>query len=587
MIERFTVPARATDATGVPYSGALLYFYQTGTTTLASVYADSALTTPLSNPVVADGGGWFPAMYLSKTVSYRAVCTNADGSRQLFDFDPIGPGPNLEYVTPETYGAVGNGTTDDYAAIVAAAAVALANGVPLNFADKIYAIAQDTLAFPSIAVRTNGATLRFTKSQSTGIPAVTIPAGFSADAIAVEIPSGVTRPYGIIATGDDINIGLIKLTAVSQQAQLALATDYGVKLYSGSRFRIGKIAITNYDRAVVIDTTNDSEVVSVDVTSYVRGLFIQDNLNLYVGKSDIKTRSANGSTTAGHNGVLFGRTARDQQYVTLEDFTVNNSGEHAIRIGGGPQKNIRLVRPNIFGAGRCGIKILGTDGTAPVLAEYHENVTIVDPVIEDCGVEVGQALNECGILVQRTNHCVITNPIVRNRVATNPAYFGIRGQGFTYLTIVNPMIRNVLSDGLYFSTDNSGESDASIIGLTIIGGRVRGCGDDGFSLVSSNSKDIADVTVTDLLLQENSNRGFVFSTATSGTLTNVTFKGTTYKNATAFGLSNSTGVTIDMVCDPSFGSAAVALSTITCANGSQASDGTSLNYRKAGAWVAL
>jgi len=55
-----------------PFGGALLYVYETGTTTLKTVYSDKAETTPLSNPVVANGEGRFPAMYISGL--YKLVC---------------------------------------------------------------------------------------------------------------------------------------------------------------------------------------------------------------------------------------------------------------------------------------------------------------------------------------------------------------------------------------------------------------------------------------------------------------------------------------------------------------------------------
>lgn len=44
-------------------SGALLYVYVNGTTTKASIYSDSTLTTPLSNPVVANSSGAFVSIW--------------------------------------------------------------------------------------------------------------------------------------------------------------------------------------------------------------------------------------------------------------------------------------------------------------------------------------------------------------------------------------------------------------------------------------------------------------------------------------------------------------------------------------------
>jgi len=79
---------RAVDDNGLPLSGALLQFYETGTTTPTNVYTSSALTTPLSNPVVADSGGLFAPIYLDPTVTYRCQLLTSAGSL-IEDIDPL------------------------------------------------------------------------------------------------------------------------------------------------------------------------------------------------------------------------------------------------------------------------------------------------------------------------------------------------------------------------------------------------------------------------------------------------------------------------------------------------------------------
>lgn len=79
-------PNRIIDANGVADGGSI-YFYANGTTTLATIYSDSALTTPLTNPVVVGAGGLVPTVYLDPTVSYR-VRTVADDGTINSDIDP-------------------------------------------------------------------------------------------------------------------------------------------------------------------------------------------------------------------------------------------------------------------------------------------------------------------------------------------------------------------------------------------------------------------------------------------------------------------------------------------------------------------
>lgn len=74
----FTPIFQAVDANGAPYSGALLYFYQTGTTTLLTVYQDDDLSIQHLNPVVADASGRFEAVYLAET-EYKIVLKTSAG----------------------------------------------------------------------------------------------------------------------------------------------------------------------------------------------------------------------------------------------------------------------------------------------------------------------------------------------------------------------------------------------------------------------------------------------------------------------------------------------------------------------------
>ena len=61
--------------TGAPIPGALLNFYVSGSSTPATTYSDSGLTTTNTNPVVADSTGTFPNIFHDPAVTYKAVLT--------------------------------------------------------------------------------------------------------------------------------------------------------------------------------------------------------------------------------------------------------------------------------------------------------------------------------------------------------------------------------------------------------------------------------------------------------------------------------------------------------------------------------
>lgn len=65
---------KATDKTNAPIPGAFLSFYATLTSTFQPIYADSALSSDLTNPVKADANGLFPEVWLDDSLApYKVV----------------------------------------------------------------------------------------------------------------------------------------------------------------------------------------------------------------------------------------------------------------------------------------------------------------------------------------------------------------------------------------------------------------------------------------------------------------------------------------------------------------------------------
>lgn len=82
----------AVDSDGVPIPNARMFFYENETTTLATVYADSTLTTPLTNPVAADSSGQFPGIWADDANLFSVTVDAPYGPPgQPFTFDDLGP----------------------------------------------------------------------------------------------------------------------------------------------------------------------------------------------------------------------------------------------------------------------------------------------------------------------------------------------------------------------------------------------------------------------------------------------------------------------------------------------------------------
>lgn len=81
---------KLSDIDGTPYIGAKAYFYDAGTTTPRTVYSDSALTVPRTQPVEADSSGKFPAIYVQAGV-YKLKVTQSDDTL-IYEQDNVDAG---------------------------------------------------------------------------------------------------------------------------------------------------------------------------------------------------------------------------------------------------------------------------------------------------------------------------------------------------------------------------------------------------------------------------------------------------------------------------------------------------------------
>ena len=97
----------AWDENGDPMSGALLYTYAAGTSTLLATYSDVALTVPNGNPVVCDSAGR-ATLFLSAT-SYKFILKSAAGVT-VWTRDNIGAVPSTN-IDNDVIGAAGETLT--------------------------------------------------------------------------------------------------------------------------------------------------------------------------------------------------------------------------------------------------------------------------------------------------------------------------------------------------------------------------------------------------------------------------------------------------------------------------------------------
>lgn len=80
------------DIAGVPLAGAILAFFQAGTTTPITVYQDAGLVTPFGSSVTADGQGAFAPIYLAAAFVKTTLTTSGGTLVQTVDNITVGIG---------------------------------------------------------------------------------------------------------------------------------------------------------------------------------------------------------------------------------------------------------------------------------------------------------------------------------------------------------------------------------------------------------------------------------------------------------------------------------------------------------------
>lgn len=88
----------ALDTTGVALSGAVLEFYTAGTSTPATVYSNSTLTTSLGSSVTADSAGRFGDIWLTPSANYKAVLKTSAGAT-IRTIDPVATATSGVFLT--------------------------------------------------------------------------------------------------------------------------------------------------------------------------------------------------------------------------------------------------------------------------------------------------------------------------------------------------------------------------------------------------------------------------------------------------------------------------------------------------------
>lgn len=346
--ELFIPPSKALDANANPYAGAKWFFYATGTLTPQSVFTTAALSTPHSNPVVADSTGKFANIFFNPSLVYRGILKDSTEAVTLHDIDPVNTeltsllggssGSSLvgwiqtgtgavartaqskmreASISVDDFGAVGNGVADDTPSVVAAqeALIAQGGGELLFTRGKTYLFGPITM----------GSGVTYKGTGKSGINRVANASG------AKLIPFGTSLFTNAATTIDEVRFE--NLFFYSPDARNAHIFDWT---------KAGVVAKIQFTGCVAVQENGDKSVIYGNAGGGVFSLYWSDGEWQYVDGATVSPISIVSPTV---NSVVF------ENFWSTAAGQASASGVYAIYIESanpaGPAINV-IIRDGVF-----------------------------------------------------------------------------------------------------------------------------------------------------------------------------------------------------------------------------------------------
>jgi hypothetical protein len=227
---QFLTPAflQASDASSNPLVGAKEYIYAAGTTTLLSLFSNEALTTPLTNPLVADAAGVFPGCFIAETKFKVLLKTSADVL--LYSRDPVYSTGQADNVLASNVSFDGSGigfsSTDVQAAIVELfGSVAHLSGAdflgPVSVTGDLKFQANDSLSNPTVyAALSPTVTDNVDGTEDGKLDIKTIVAGSLAPRLSIAQGVYASRAIGGDQGRDTTNLGTMFVNGIPGSAKM-------------------------------------------------------------------------------------------------------------------------------------------------------------------------------------------------------------------------------------------------------------------------------------------------------------------------------------------------------------------------------
>lgn len=319
-------------------------------------------------------------------------------------------------------------------------------------------------------------------SGSGGGPIVTFGEACSHNILKFYVPSSGSQER-VVQFGSRHRGGITEVKAEDQQS-LSDDGNYSAIMHDGADSVVHDILIVqNFDRSISFISSAHCVVNKVLIESYVRGIKFVSSNDCTVNSGSITVRSGNGELDgAGNNGVLIEKC----DDIGISYVTVQDSAEHAFRVGGGdPIENSHRISftdcraQNAYG---CGIKCY-TGGDSSII----ESLSINNFVAIDVG---NGTFSSDAVRLERVRYSTVSGIVCEKKDKSYSAFTGLYITGCTNLLVSGLQLRSVEQYGIHIAQKYGDSYSIRISDFTIMDP-----GKDGIYV------DYDDSTISDLVCQ--------------------------------------------------------------------------------------
>jgi len=380
----------------------------------------------------------------------------------------------------EAAGIVGDGSADDTTALTKASNVS--RSFSMNPAST-YKITSGMAGSNNFTLYGNGATISLEGTIADSTPIFSLGTDCYAENLTINVATSFTVNRGLVV-GDDSQLLNISVTSTDQQANTAL-NDHGAIRLIGDRIKANGLTVSSWDRTVNA-SGEDITIDDIRIDTFVRGLYADVCDNLQVNGVKAHTKSANATTSPGHNSVLLSEI----RYSDFSNLMLADAGEHALRIGSSTTNasrsltfsNVQAIRP-----GQCGFKIQDTG------AFRTQDITINGLLVRDCSFGGASSSNEDGLRIMQADGVTVTGfSVMKQENVGTSSYNGIFIEDASYVTITDPTIDDTADSGIKLS-----DASGALSHIKILSPSISTCAADCVE-ISSPTEALRNIYITDI-----------------------------------------------------------------------------------------